>query len=97
VFVTLGLGSVVASAVSAAPWLAIISRHKELAFGASGFLMALNYWLVVVRPRQCQPGELCHVDSPLMRWNRRVFWASAGIYVTALVATYGSLLWLESI
>jgi hypothetical protein len=95
-FVTLGLGSVVASAVTAAPWLAVISRHKELVFGASGLLMALNYWLVVVRPRSCQPGELCHVDSPLMRWNRRVFWASAVIYAAALLVTYGSLLLLQS-
>jgi hypothetical protein len=83
--------------VSAAPWLAVISRHKELVFVASGLLMALNYWLVVVRPRRCQPGELCHVDSPLMRWNRRVFWASAAIYMTALLVTYGSLLWLQSL
>ena len=93
---TLGLGSVVASAVSAAPWLAVISRHKELVFGASGLLRALNYWLVVVRPRQCQPGELCHMDSPLMRWNRRVFWASIGIYGMALLVTYGSLLLMQS-
>jgi hypothetical protein len=96
-FVTLGLGSVVASAVSAAPWLAVISGHKELVFGASGLLMALNYWLVVVRPRQCQPGELCHVDSPLMRWNRRVFWTSVAIYTTALVVTYGSLMLLPAL
>lgn len=90
-FVTLGLGSVVASAVSVAPWLAIVSRHKELVFGLSGLLMALNYWLVVVRPSTCAPGELCHMDSPLMRWNRRVFWLSAGTYVVALALTYGSL------
>jgi hypothetical protein len=91
VFVTLGLGSVVASAVSTAPWLAIVSRRKELVFGLSGLLMALNYWVVVVRPRACAPGEICHIDSPLMRWNRRVFWLSAGIYIVALVLTYGSL------
>ena len=90
-FVALGLGSVVASAVTAAPWLAVISRHKPLVFGASGLLLALNYWLVVVRPRRCAPGELCHVDSPMMRWNRRVFWFSALVYSAALVLTYGSL------
>jgi hypothetical protein len=73
-FVTLGLGSVIASAVSAAPWLAVISRHKNLVIGVSGTLLALNYWLVIVRPRRCAPGEVCHVDSPLMRWNRRVWW-----------------------
>ena len=94
-FVALGLGSVVASAVTAAPWLAVVSRHKNLMFVASGALMALNYWLVVVRPKRCAPGEVCHIDSPLMRFNRRVFWVSAGVYVVALVLTYGSLTILE--
>ena len=73
----------------------MISRHKNLMFGASAVLLALNYWLVVVRPRRCAPGELCHVDSPLMRWNRRVWWTSAAVYVIALALTYGSLFILE--
>jgi hypothetical protein len=94
-FVTLGLGSVIASAVSAAPWLAVISRHKNLVIGVSGTLLALNYWLVIVRPRRCAPGEVCHVDSPLMRWNRRVWWVSAAVYAIALAITYGSLFVLE--
>ena len=92
---TLGLGSVVASAVATAPFLAVISRHKGLVFGAAGMLMALNYWLVVIRPRRCAPGDICHVDSPLMSWNRRVYWVSAAIYLAALVLTYGSSLALE--
>jgi hypothetical protein len=87
----------VASAVSAAPWLAAVSRHKELVFGLSGLLMALNYWLLMVRPRGCAPGDLCHIDSPMMRWNRRVFWLSLIIYAAALVATYGSLAVLQSL
>ena len=89
---TLGLGSVIASA---APWLAVVSRHKEVVFGIAALLMVLNYWLVVVRPRRCAPGEICHVDSPLMRWNRRIYWISAVVFVVALVLTYGSLLVLE--
>jgi hypothetical protein len=93
--VTLGLGSVIASAVSVAPWLAVFSRHKGVVFGAAGLLMALNYWLVVIRPRRCAPGEICHMDSPLMRWNRRLYWISAVVFVSALVLTYGSLLVLE--
>jgi hypothetical protein len=87
---------VVASAVTVAPWLAVISRHKAPVFAVSGLLLALNYWLLVVRPRRCAPGELCHVDSPLMRWNRRVFGVSAVIYVLALGVTYGSLLVLSA-
>ena len=64
-------------------------------FGASGLLLLLNYWLVVVRPRRCAPGEVCHVDSPLMRLNRRMWWLSASVYVLALVLTYGSLFVLQ--
>ena len=94
---TLGLGSVVASAVTLAPWLAVISRHKTPVFLASGLLLTLNYWLVVVRPRSCAPGELCHIDSPFMRWNRRLFWLSALIYISALGLTYGSLLVLSAL
>jgi hypothetical protein len=93
--VTLGLGSAIASGVAAAPWLAAVGANKGLVFGVAGVLMALNYWLLVVRPRQCAPGEVCHVDSPLMRWNRRVYWLSAGIYVAALVLTYGAIFWVE--
>ena len=73
------------------PWLAVVSRHKNLVFGLSAAMLAANYWLVVVRPRHCAPGELCHVDSPAMRWNRRIFWVSAIVYVAAAVLTYGSM------
>ena len=89
-FVTLGLGSVIASAVSTAPWLAVLSRHKGLMFGTSGLLLLLNFWLVIVRPRRCAPGDVCHVDNPLMRLNRRLWWISVVVYVVALVLTYGS-------
>lgn len=59
--------------------------------------MAVNYWLVVVRPRRCMPGDVCHVDSPLMRFNRRLFWISAVVYVAAVVLTYGSMFILEQL
>ena len=73
-FVTLGLGSVIASVVEVAPWFAHVGRYKPLLFGGSAVLLALNYWLVVVRPRRCAPGELCHMDTPFMRFNRRLYW-----------------------
>jgi hypothetical protein len=77
--------------VSAAPWFAEVSRHKGVVFSASAAMMALNYWLVVVRPRRCAPGEICHVDSPLMRWSRRIYWVSVFLYGTALLLTYASI------
>jgi len=90
-FVTLGLGSVIASVVEVAPWFARIGRYKPLLFGGSAVLLALNHWLVVVRPRACEPGELCHMDTPFMRFNRRLYWASLAIYAIAVAVTYGGL------
>jgi hypothetical protein len=97
--VTLGLGSVIASIVEIAPWFAAIGRYKAPLFAGSGALLALNYWLVVVRPRRCEPGQLCHSDTPFMRFNRRLYWASVAIYIVAIAVTYGGTLvvrWLES-
>lgn len=91
-FVTLGLGSVIASVIDAAPWFAQVGRYKPLLFGGSAGLLALNYWLVVVRPRRCAPGELCHMDTPFMRFNRRLYWMSLAVYVVAVAITYGGLL-----
>ena len=97
-FVSLGLGSVIASTVEVAPWLPAISRQKNLIFLAVGALLAFNYWLAVVRPKQmnCAPGDICHIDSPMSRFNRTMFWTSLAIYVVAITATYGAEWWLLS-
>lgn len=92
---TLGLGSVIASVLEVAPWFAQVGRYKPLLFGGSALLLALNYWLVVVRPRRCEPGELCHMDTPFMRFNRRLYWVSLAVYAVAVVITYGGLLVLR--
>ena len=95
----LGLGSVIASVFEVAPWFAAIGHYKPWLFGGSAALLALNYWLVVVRPRRCAPGELCHVDTPFMRFNRRLYWVSVTIFLVAVGVTYGGLLvtkWMES-
>jgi hypothetical protein len=97
VFVSLGLGSVVASAIDIAPWLPVVGRYKSVIFPAVGVLLAFNYWLVIVRPRSldCAPGDVCHVDSRTSRANRALFWMSASIYVVALTMTYGAEQWLR--
>ena len=93
---SLGLGSVIASAFSAAPWLAAIGRHKNGVFVMVAALLVFNYWIAIARPRRqaCLPGELCHIDSPAMRLNRWLFWASVVIYAIAAGVTYGALWWL---
>ena len=96
-FVSLGLGSVVASTLEVAPWLMAVERYKSLIFPAVGVLLAFNYWLAIVRPRNmnCAPGDVCHVDHPAARFNRRVYWASVVIYVVAVTLTYGAEWWLR--
>ena len=83
-----------ASVIGVAPWAFALGRYKAVLFSVSAALLALNYWLVVVRPRACAPGELCHIDTPFMRFNRRLYWVSVGIFAMALVITYGSELLL---
>jgi hypothetical protein len=84
-----------AALIETAPWIVVLERNRPLLFGVSGVVLALNYWMVVVRPRQCAPGELCHIDSPFMRFNRRLYWISLALFGVALVVTYGSLLVLR--
>ena len=94
---SLGLGSVIASALSAAPWIASVGRHKTGVFLAVAALLAFNYWIAIERPRRqaCPPGDVCHIDSPAMRVNRWLFWASVLFYVIAVAVTYGALWWIE--
>jgi hypothetical protein len=97
VFVSLGLGSVIASTIDAAPWLIAVGRQKEAVFMAVGAMLAINYWLAIVRPRRmdCAPGEACHVDSPAMRVNRILFWTSVVIWTGAVTLTYAARWWVR--
>lgn len=94
---SLGLGSVVASAIDIAPWLPAVGRQKNVIFPVVAVLLAFNYWLVIVRPRSmdCAPGDVCHFDSRTSRANRAMFWLSASIFVIAVVMTYGAEQWLR--
>jgi hypothetical protein len=74
-----------------------VGRHKNAVFAAVGLMLAVNYWLAIVRPRQmdCAPGEVCHVDSPAMRANRIMFWTSVVIWAGAVTFTYMALWWVR--
>jgi hypothetical protein len=95
VFVSLGLGSVIASAVQTAPWLIAVGRHKTAVFTAVGVLLAFNYWLAIVRPHRldCAPRTVCYVDSPAMRLNRVMFWSSVVIWAGGVAVAYAALWW----
>lgn len=88
----------IASALEVAPWISTISRNKGIVFLGVGALLLFNYWMAVVRPRQmnCAPGDLCHIDSPSMRFNRKLFWCSVAIYTSAVAFTYAAIWWVRS-
>ena len=75
----------------------VIGQHKHIVFPLVGLVLALNYWIAIVRPKgnDCAPGAVCHVDSPAMRFNRKLFWLSVAIYVIAVTATYLALWWVR--
>lgn len=91
-FVALGAGSVVASVVSAAPWLGALTRHKVWVFLFSGLLLAVDYWMLYRSGgAACEPGGVCHPSHSVGRWMRRLFWSSVAVYGVAFTAAYLSL------
>jgi hypothetical protein len=75
----------------------VVGRHKGVVFLGVGAMLAFNYWFAIVRPGRvdCSPDEACHVDSPAMRFSRRIFWVSVAIYVAAVAFNYAALWWVR--
>lgn len=99
VLVTLGAGVVVASLVSAMPWLVWVSQHKLWFFAGAGVLITLNVFLVY-RPQgkvacAVSGGKAC---EEARQWNTLVLWVSAALYGFGFFMTYLALplwRWLE--
>ena len=59
VLVLLGMGTAVASLLSAAPWLVSLSRHKIWTFSIAGVLIACSFAMTyVIAPRLREGGRL---------------------------------------
>lgn len=85
--VLLGLGTTVAAAVSAAPWLVVLSRHKAWVFTAAGLLIAgSRMYIRYVVPRVTAPGAACW--PALTRATRAVWWTSAILYAAGFFVAY---------
>lgn len=87
--VSLGLGAVVASTVTALPWLVPLTANKIWVFLGSGLLLAFSGWLMY------RPGRTCPTDPELAKlcertqiWNRRVYWASVAIWAIGFFFAY---------
>lgn len=90
--VTVGLGAVVAGAVSSVPWLVPLSENKEWVFLGAGLLIASN-WIIV---RRCDRRAACEVPAAggenacqvASRFSRVVLWISTGLYAVGFVVAF---------
>src|ERR1700709_2426100 len=85
VLVLLGLGTTVASLLSAAPWLVSLSRHKIWTFSIAGTLIAGSFLMTYVIAPRLQQGEVCDADDPttcgeVNRFSKVILWGSALIW-----------------
>jgi len=93
VLVLLGMGTAVASLLSAAPWLVSLSRHKVWTFSIAGILIAASFVMTYVVTPRLRVGESCDADDPttcgeVSRVSRFVLWSSALIWSGGFFVAY---------
>jgi mercuric ion transport protein len=95
VLVLLGMGTTVASLLSAAPWLVSLSRHKIWTFSIAGVLISLSFLVTYLIAPRLRRGEICDADDPttcgevskvsrLLLWGSAIIW-SCGFFVAYLL------------
>ncbi len=93
ILVLLGLGTTVASLLSAAPWLVSLSRHKIWTFSIAGTLIAASFVMTYVIALRLQQGEVCVADDPttcgeVSKLSRVILWGSALIWSGGFFVAY---------
>jgi hypothetical protein len=93
ILVLLGLGTTVASLLSAAPWLVSLSRHKIWTFSIAGTLIAASFVMTYVIAPRLQQGEVCEADDPttcgeVSKVSRVILWGSAIIWSGGFFVAY---------
>jgi mercuric ion transport protein len=93
VLVLLGMGTAVASLLSAAPWLVSLSRHKVWTFSIAGTLIAASFVVTYVVAPRLRDGDACAADDPAAcaeasRMSRIFLWASALIWSGGFFVAY---------
>ncbi len=79
--VSMGMGAVVASLASSAPWLITLSMYKGWVFAGSGLLIAASAWAVKRAARTCPADPvLRQACETATRWNTRFLWLAAGMW-----------------
>lgn len=93
ILVLLGMGTAVASILSAAPWLVGFSRHKVWTFSIAGILIACSFVMTYVIVPRLRNGEQCDADDPntcreVSKISRVLLWCSALIYAVGFFSAY---------
>lgn len=93
ILVLLGMGTAVASILSAAPWLVGFSRHKVWTFSIAGALIACSFVMTYVIAPRLRGGEQCEADDPntcmeVSKISRVILWCSALIYAAGFFTAY---------
>ena len=93
VLVLLGMGTAIASLLSAAPWLVSLSRHKVWTFSIAGTLIAASFVMTYVIAPRLRAGETCEADDPstcgeVSKASRFVLWGSALIWSGGFFVAY---------
>jgi mercuric ion transport protein len=93
VLVLLGMGTAVASLLSAAPWLVSLSRHKIWIFSIAGTLIAASFAMTYVVAPRLQGSDVCEADDPttcgeISKLSRVVLWGSALIWSGGFFIAY---------
>ena len=93
VLVLLGMGTTVASLLSAAPWLVSLSRHKIWTFSIAGVLISMSFLMTYLVAPRLRRGEACEADDPttcgeVSKISRVILWTSAVIWSCGFFVAY---------
>jgi mercuric ion transport protein len=93
VLVLLGMGTTVASLLSAAPWVVSLSRHKIWTFSIAGILIAMSFVMTYAIAPRLRAGEVCNADIPttcgeVSKVSRVILWGSAAIWSCGFFVAY---------
>jgi hypothetical protein len=93
VLVLLGMGTAVASLLSAAPWLVSLSRHKIWTFGIAGILIAMSFVMTYFVAPRLREGEVCDANDPttcgeVSKVSRVILWGSSVIWSCGFFVAY---------
>ena len=93
VLVLLGLGTAVASVLSAAPWLVSLSRHKVWTFSIAGTLILASFVMTYVVSPRLRGNDHCDADDPetcaeVSKVSKLVLWGSTAIWSAGFFVAY---------